>query len=879
MKTASISLAILLCSAHLLAAAEPRTNKTLVAWVIPANLAQQGGSVLTIQSGDRFDAIVFGERVPGRWMAGSNYFRRTQADQNHYPAETADERTVVQIAIVYDGGDVRIYRNGEPYATYRTKNIDLLGIDNHIALFGLRHIGAGTGTPFAGAIEDARIYARALTQADIASLKPNQRSAIDPLAWWDFEGDSVTDRAGRFEHSAMTDGIKLAGGRLVLDGKGYLVAARSEDDAKKGVRTGSARAPAPPYVPETPAWPEDPPANWLTFHLAHPGPGGAHPGDPNCAFDYKGRYHLHYIYRNHTGFVFAHVSSDDMVHWKWHPTVLAPPTTGHGMFSGTGFYKKDGTPAIIYHGQGSGRNWIQYPLDDQFNSWSDPEPVLPKTAEGNAPNIRHWDPDCWLHGETYYALSGGKNPQLMSSTDLKKWTYLGDLLHADYPADLGVPKGEDISCANMFRIGDKWMLLCISHSLGCRYYLGDFKDEKYLPEFHAMMSWNGNHFFAPESILTRDGRRVMWAWLLRMPIAPSGVQCLPRELELPADGVLRIRPLRELATLRRGEKSWKRVRIKDGAELPLDGLTGDAIELEVTFASPVARECGVHLLADAGGQGGISIIAGAARKTLKVGAVEAPFELKPGEDLTLRVFVDKNLVEVFANHRQAAAFAHQHIRENPNIRLFAKGGDAALKSIKAWKIETIYRDSARSAVEALFQDGFNETLGDGWRWIRENKKMWRIKDGSLQIRAEPGHAGTVKNALVRTAPDRSNAPYAIEVTVTNKSVPTKQYEQAGITWYRDGKPIFKLVKELVDGQLMIIPGRKKMEAETVQLRLVVTADSFTAQYRLNGKGPFQIAATGKLPPARNDEVSIQCYHGPPDVDHWICFDDFRILKL
>ena len=26
-----------------------------------------------------------------------------------------------------------------------------------------------------------------------------------------------------------------------------------------------------------------------------------------------------------------------------------------------------------------------------------------------------------------------------------------------------MPKGEDISCGNMFKIGKKWMLLCISH--------------------------------------------------------------------------------------------------------------------------------------------------------------------------------------------------------------------------------------------------------------------------------------------------------------------------------------------------------------------------------------------------------------------------------
>ena len=71
--------------------------------------------------------------------------------------------------------------------------------------------------------------------------------------------------------------------------------------------------------------------------------------------------------------------------------------------------------------------------------------------------------------------------------------------------------------------------------------------------------------------------------------------------------------------------------------------------------------------------------------------------------------------------------------------------------------------------------------------------------------------------------------------VTNHTFPTVQYEQAGITWYVGGKPVFKLVKELVDGKLVIIPGRKPMTAKSVQLRLIVTADSFTAQYRPNAR--------------------------------------------
>ena len=144
MRAAIVPLVLLLCTTSLSAAEDAGTSKTLVAWVIPANLTQQGGSVLTIQSGDRFDAIVLGERARGRWMAGSNYYKRTQPNQNHYPAETADAETMVQIAIVYDAGDLRIYRNGKPYASYKTKNISLRGVDNHIAVFGLRHIGSGT---------------------------------------------------------------------------------------------------------------------------------------------------------------------------------------------------------------------------------------------------------------------------------------------------------------------------------------------------------------------------------------------------------------------------------------------------------------------------------------------------------------------------------------------------------------------------------------------------------------------------------------------------------------------------------------------------------------------------------------------------------------
>jgi len=684
---------LVVCVASVCGAQAAKTDKTLVSWVTLTNKAHRAGSILTVQVGDSFDGIVFAEKTADKWMSGSDWYRRTQKDQDNNAPETADSKTMVQMGIVYKGDKVQIYRNGESYAAYTAKNIDLLSSKGNVAVFGVRHVGGGASGSIAGGIEDARIYAQALTAEQLKALQPNKPSTIKPYAWWDFEGDKVKDRAGRFLHSRMK-GAKLSKGKLVLAQNSVLVAAVTEAGAKSAIRGSSPHAAAGPYVEETPAMPTDVPEHWLTYHLAHPGPGVGFPGDPNCAFFYKGRYHLHYIYRNRHGFAFAHVSSTDMVHWKWHPTVLVGPKTGHGMFSGTGFFTKEGKPAIIYHGQGSGRNHIAYALDDDLNKWTMPEPVMPTDDSGKTPKMRHWDPDCWLNGDTFYALSGGGNPQLLKSKDLKKWKYLGDVLHKDFPTNLGVKKGEDISCANMFKIGNKWMLLCISHRLGCRYYLGDFKDEKYLPDFHAMMNWNGWDFFAPESLLTKDGRRVMWAWC-KLPGVQSGIQSLPRELSLPKDGVLRIKPLRELESLRYDEKTIKGTTFKAGANFVLKGISGDTIELAVTIKPTDAKKYGVTIFCDKDGKG-FPIAIDPGRKALTMGRIAPPFKLAKGEDLKFRIFLDKSMVEVFVNDRQAAVYMVKHDKANVGVSLFSEGGQI-LANVKAWKMKSIYTKGASAS--------------------------------------------------------------------------------------------------------------------------------------------------------------------------------------
>ena len=464
----------------------------------------------------------------------------------------------------------------------------------------------------------------------------------------------------------------------------------------------------------------------LNFHLLHPGEDSA-PGDPNLAYCLDGVYHLHYILRHpwrsgtarqrdgETSFCFIHVTSPDMLHWEWQTTKLQPSFTGHGTFSGTGFITGVGKPAGMYPGLSDPRRtYITVAEDNRLSRWSEPYPVLPTGVPEGKKVILAGDPDLFQVGDTYYA---GDNLELVKSTDLVNWRYVGPLLQHDLP---DVALGEDTSCANLFPLGDKWMLLCISHQIGCRYYLGDWDEEaeQFVPQIHERMNWRRadqsltepgyRDFFAPESVLTADGRRVMWAWLCTADpaIDLKSVQSLPRELSLHADGTLRIEPLRELKTLR-----YDPVTLHDVVVPPLGGRPaagqpsyartsiaepeGDAFEVRVTVdrAEAERHRFGLLLFADDDHEG-LPVLLRPETGTICAGATEAPFavaDLPPGEDLELRIFVDKYLVEVFVNGRQALLTVFTAYRDGSELRAYLFGSRGrtpplTLRTVEIWKL-------------------------------------------------------------------------------------------------------------------------------------------------------------------------------------------------
>ena len=68
----------------------------------------------------------------------------------------------------------------------------------------------------------------------------------------------------------------------------------------------------------------------------------------------------------------------------------------------------------------------------------------------------------------------------------------------------------------------------------------------------------------------------------------------------------------------------------------------------------------------------------------------APFRLAEGEALELRVFIDRSVIEVFANRRQCLTQRVYPTRaDSTAVRLFAVGGAARASVVEAWDMEPV----------------------------------------------------------------------------------------------------------------------------------------------------------------------------------------------
>lgn len=486
------------------------------------------------------------------------------------------------------------------------------------------------------------------------------------------------------------------------------------------------------------------------FHFAIP-EGIGIPGDPNGAYYKDGVYHLMFLY-NQSGdrpganadgasFAWGHVSSTDLLHWRYHHDALEPGDGDDGVFSGGAFVDDDGTVVLSYwmlwgaKGIGlamsqDGETWKKSPANPVIKSteWGITEM---KDASGKAIHLGSADPsNIWKKDGKYYMLTGnlmvlnkyGRNADssvdergdrlyLFESDDLKAWQYK----HRFYESKREwTEASEDNMCPSFLPLpvsadggkpSGKYLLLAISHNRGARYYIGDYRNDQFYPDLHARMSWKDNAFFAPEALMDQSGRQIMWSWIFdgrpeqaQKDSGWTGMYSLPRTLWLAQDGSLGIRPAKELESLRLSSQEKNNIDLKAGEDLALPGLGSELMELEVTLFPDGATQAGVKVDASSDGQEQTSIYYDARDRKLKLDTTksslewgtkiveEAPFELKASEPLVLHIYVDKGIVEVFANDRQAIARAVYPKLKGTGVRIFANGGDVKLASVKAWRL-------------------------------------------------------------------------------------------------------------------------------------------------------------------------------------------------
>ncbi len=208
--------------------------KTLEAWVRLDNLSQAGGAVVSVQTtgGGAFDAIVFAEREPGQWMAGSEGFARTRSFQG--PKETEANQRAVQVAIAYDAdGTIRAYRDGAPYGRpYESDGPKTFPAGRSEVLFGLRHGRPGGNRMLSGRILRAQIYDRALSAEEVAASARTGGAFVTPE-----EIAEALPPEPRAEHARLLAEIASLRERLAgWSRRAYAVSPRPSEPTRRLIR-------------------------------------------------------------------------------------------------------------------------------------------------------------------------------------------------------------------------------------------------------------------------------------------------------------------------------------------------------------------------------------------------------------------------------------------------------------------------------------------------------------------------------------------------------------------------------------------------------------------------------------------------------------------
>ncbi len=445
--------------------------------------------------------------------------------------------------------------------------------------------------------------------------------------------------------------------------------------------------------------------------------------DPNGFSWYKGQYHLFYQYNPyHTqwdSMHWGHAVSKDLLHWEHLPVALAPDEEYDkmGCFSGSAIELQDGKHLLMYtavdHEQredgsfqdvqtqaiavGDGMNYEKYENNPVLSAKDLPE-------GGSRVDFR--DPKIWKEEDGLYYCVIGNRPAdgsgqilLYSSENGFDWQFVSILAKNENRY------GKMWECPDLFELDGKHVLLVSPQDMlpqGFEYHngngtlciIGERDEATYTlkEQYHQAIDY-GIDFYAPQTVLAPDGRRIMIGWMQNWDTIShrlSDLQwfaqmSLPRELSVQ-NGRLYQKPIRELEKMRKDKVEYKDVLLEDRT-MSLDKIQGRQIDMEIIIR-PEDKEEGYKKFAIRFAQNEKFHTALSFRHYESVLKIDRKFSgtrrayihqrrcLVRGDkdELKLRIILDRFSVEVFINDGEqvmsATIFTDQQAK---GISFFADG--------------------------------------------------------------------------------------------------------------------------------------------------------------------------------------------------------------
>lgn len=442
--------------------------------------------------------------------------------------------------------------------------------------------------------------------------------------------------------------------------------------------------------------------------------------DPNGFAFFHGEYHLFYQWFPlgpvHGLKYWYHTSSPDLVHWTNRGVALKPDRDfdSHGVYSGSAI-EHNGRLYLMYTGNTRDKNWERMPYqcmaqmerDGRIRKFS--SPVISGPPSGYTGHYR--DPKVWKQKDCFYAVIGAQRSNLSGcamlyrSIDLYKWEEVGELHTrlSDFGYMWECPdyfefdgQGVLCFCPQGAKLNDPGNIYPSGYVIGdpLNVETGEFRHGNF------RLLDRGFDFYAPQTTLTPDGRRILVGWMglpdIVYPTDDHGwAHCLtlPRELRVEGGRLYQV-PVRELQAIR-GRERFADGKISNDRLSPA-GFAGSRYELIIEFNNVDAVEFGIELRT--GEKERTILICNTRESRLMLdrtlsgrpiaeefGTVRScmvnPLAVK------LHLFMDTSSVEVFVDDGRevftARIFPH---KESRGLSIFAKGGDVLYRA-NMWTIE------------------------------------------------------------------------------------------------------------------------------------------------------------------------------------------------